>query len=495
LVFFTIVAFLHWYVIPFLVPEKRRLLFLHVFLLLASYTFYMSWEWQFGFLLAFTTVMDYTAARVLDWLDEGENPEKEKYRRYIIAASVVMNLGVLAYFKYTDFFISSFIDLINTLHPGSFNREQRDSLLLNLILPLGISFFTFHSMNYTIDVFRRVQKAERSLLRFAIYVAFFPVLLAGPIITAREFLPQLRILPALDLDRVKKSARWFLLGYFKKAVLADNMAPIVDTIYRNVDQYGAAGHWLGAFGFWVQVYCDFSGYSDMAWGSAMFLGYSLPENFRMPYLSRSVTEHWQRWHISLIKWIRDYLYIPLGGNRVSYFRHKVNVFLTMFLAGIWHGANWTFAIWGGIHGIILAIESAVSAFFEKRFPVERRPSFLRLFVYPGNALRFVYTTFVTVFFGTIFRSANIHESVLILKRMAFLDQTPGLDISPSMYRPVMYGVLAVYIGHILGYFLFEKKVLSFKVPIWVETSLYPLSVLLLIQFGAADTAPFIYFVF
>ncbi len=464
----------------------------------------MSWQWQFGLLLAFVTIWDYSSARILGYLDtaSGEDARRNnRLRKIVIVCSILMNLGILGYFKYTDFFIASFVDLINTIAPGTFSPGDRSSLLLNLILPLGISFFTFHSMNYTIDVYRRVYPSEKSLLRFALYVSFFPVLLAGPIITAREFLPQLRRMPVMDLHRMKIAARWFLLGYFKKTVIADNIGPIVDIIYRNSSAYGAAGHWLGAYGFWAQAYCDFSGYSDMAWGTAMFLGYNLPENFRLPYLSLSVTEHWQRWHMSLIKWIRDYLYIPLGGNRVSFFRHKLNIFLTMFLAGLWHGANWTFVVWGSIHGTILAVESAYRELKEKyrkkrgEFIVQNAASEKSIRAIPAVVFAFLATTFCNVYFGTMFRSQSIGESWMILKRMLGFDSPASAPLQPAMYRPVIFAVLTIYVGHLLGYWIFEKKSWKWNPPVWLELAVLPIVILVLIQLGATDVAPFIYFVF
>ncbi len=362
LFFFAFAATIHWYIIPGLIPERHRLRVLHVFLLLASYFFYMSWDWQFGFLIAFSTLVDYFAGLYMDKLDREKDPEDAgaiRLRRLALLASILTNLGVLGYFKYTDFFIGSFVDLINGFAPGTFAPDERKSLLLSLILPLGISFFTFQSMSYTIDVYRRVIPVERNFIRFALYVSFFPQLVAGPIVVAKGFLPQLQKMPVFDLHRLRVAARWFALGYFKKVVLADNVAPAVDAVFGNPLAYETGAHWIGALGFWVQVYGDFSGYSDMAWGTAIFLGFKLPENFRMPYLSRSDTEHWQRWHMSLIMWIRDYLYIPLGGNRAGYLRHKFNVFITMFLAGVWHGANWTFAwhkaIGSFVEGVALAV--------------------------------------------------------------------------------------------------------------------------------------------
>ena len=527
LVFFAVTVLIHWYVIPILVPERSRLRTLHLFLLAASYLFYMSWDWRFGFLMGLSTVVDYVAGLYMQRLDDRlerartelpgnaestEGPETAhartvRLRHMALIISLMMNLGILGYFKYADFFIGSFVDFANMLVPGSFSAVRRSSLLLDVILPLGISFFTFQSMSYTIDVYRRVFPAERSFAKFALYVSFFPQLVAGPIVVAKEFLPQLQQMPVFDLERMRVAARWFALGYLKKVLLADNMAPVVDAIYSNPGAYGAEGHWLGALGFWVQVYGDFSGYSDMAWGTAIFMGYHLPENFNMPYLSRSVTEHWRRWHISLIRWIRDYLYVPLGGNRGGYWRHKRNVFLTMFLAGLWHGANWTFIVWGTIHGVILTAESMFRQWAAGRdghpeqnpptrsFEAEVEPHFGRTWTMRTRiAFQLAATTFCTVYFGTMFRARNITESWLILKRMLGFDGVALDPVTGTMLRTVLAGAVAIVVGHILGHYVFERKWRP-RIPAWVELAAAPVVVLAFIQLGTSDVSPFIYFVF
>ncbi len=508
LFFFAGVALVQWGLIP-LLPERFRLRASHFFLLIVSYVFYMNWDWRFGFLMALTTVLDWACAILMGHFDfqAGPNPTQaaalraNRRRRLVLLFSLVSNLGVLGYFKYADFFIGSFVDLVNALAPNTYSPGERDSLLLKVILPLGISFFTFQSMSYTIDVFRRTVDVERSLVRFALFVAFFPQLVAGPIVTAKSFLYQLQKLPEFDLGQIREAGRWFALGYFKKTVLADNMAPIVDQIYANPEVYGSAGHWVGAFGFWVQVYCDFSGYSDMAWGAALFFGYHLPENFRIPYLSRSVTEHWQRWHMSLIGWIRDYLYIPLGGNRVGFLRHKINVFLTMFLAGLWHGANWTFILWGTIHGTILVLEATWRQFTATReprgsSPMQEPPP--RVIRWPRAVVQIAATSFCTIFFGTMFRARDIHEAALILGRMLGI-ATDGLPsqavVASEFLRPVALASLAILVGHVLGYYIFEKKTLRPNIPAWLEIALYPIFILLCVQLGASDVQAFIYFVF
>ena len=533
LAFFILVFAIQWFVLPALVPERFRLRTLHVVLLVSSYIFYMFSVWEYGVLIAASTLLDYAAGLLLgryNWaLAEpaapgpgvsdaqaraafdadraGKSPAEleraRRIRRIVLVASLLMNLGMLCYFKYVDFFIGSAIEVINNIAPGTYGPEDEQSLLLRLILPVGISFFTFQSMSYTIDVYRGVMYVERSLLRFALFISFFPQLVAGPIVTAKTFLPQLDVLPVFDLGRMRVAARWFALGYFKKVVLADNMAPIVDQIYSNPQLYDAAGHWLGAFAFWVQVYCDFSGYSDMAWGTAIFLGYALPENFRLPYLSKSITEHWQRWHMSLISWNRDYLYFPLGGNRVSPARHKFNVWFTMWVAGVWHGANWTFVVWGAVHGTLLAIESAWKEFRTKRreragLPKPPRPESGRWFTGPWDIIAFALTSTITIVFGTMFRAENMGEAWLILLRLFGLDHgDPKLAVALTnqMIRTVAWAVAATYAGHVIGWWIFEKRRLQDVVPAWLEIAFAPVFVLVCYSLGYSGTAPFIYFVF
>ncbi|MBE7439716.1 MAG: MBOAT family protein [Spirochaetales bacterium] len=486
LFFFCFVFLIHWYGISLLRNRKIAINFSHVFLLICSYAFYMAWDWRFGGLMLFSTLVDYLVGLGIS--------ARPVHKRLLLLLSVIINLGVLGYFKYADFFIGSFLDLLDLVGLSLPGNPPRESLLLSLILPLGISFFTFQSMSYTIDVYRGTIPVERSFLRFALFVSFFPQLVAGPIVMARTFLPQLASLPEFSPGKMRIGMRYFALGYFKKVVLADNMAPIVDQIYSNPALYDTAGHWLGAFAFWVQVYGDFSGYSDMAWGTAILLGYHLPENFRLPYLSTSVTEHWQRWHISLIAWIRDYLYIPLGGNRVSFFRHKINIFLTMFLAGLWHGANWTYVIWGAIHGSILVMEATYKHFLNSCR--ERGLCRARLLpVAPGMILAFLATTFCTVFFGTMFRSQNIEDSWLILTRMLGATSSGTLPLTGDMYRPVFYSVLCIYLGHLAGKWIFERNIQWPHIPALLEAVFYLAFIVITWEIGARDVNAFIYFVF
>jgi alginate O-acetyltransferase complex protein AlgI len=318
----------------------------HLLLLIASYVFYGWWDWRFLGLLGFSTLVDYTVGRALGRI---EDPRR---RRLILGASLATNIGMLAFFKYANFFIDSALALV-----GSAWRPH-----LHVILPIGISFFTFQSLSYTIDVYRRKLSPERSLLRFALFLAFFPQLISGPITRATEFLHQFRKTRRFPAWRVSAGIQIFLIGFVKKCVFADRLASFVDPVFANPTAFDTATNWLALFAYAMQIFCDFSGYSDMAIGTALVFGYRLVENFSVPYVSLSITEFWKRWHRSLSRWLRDYLYISLGGNRKGSARTYVNLALTMLLGGLWHGASWNFVIWGAMHGAALVWDRSTGSF-------------------------------------------------------------------------------------------------------------------------------------
>jgi alginate O-acetyltransferase complex protein AlgI len=331
-----------------------------------SYLFYGWWDWRFLSLIVFSTVMDWWFGLWIGAMDTPETLPEQRgswygwcvartrallhlgwQRRTVLVFSMVMNLGFLGFFKYFNFFIDSFVSLAAQLgfqaHPGT----------LRIILPVGISFYTFQSMSYTIDVYRRHIPVERSLLRFAAFIALFPQLVAGPIVRAADLLPQMGHDKRFEWARLHSGAGRILWGLFKKVALADSLAPFVDQCFAAPGGFGGAHLFLGVVFYSFQIYGDFSGYSDIAIGLARIMGYDFPENFRAPYFSRNFSEFWSRWHISLSTWLRDYLYIPLGGNRQGPWATYRNNLLTMLLGGLWHGANWAFVFWGGLHGVYL----------------------------------------------------------------------------------------------------------------------------------------------
>lgn len=336
--FYAIVFALYW-----LLPTRRAR---HTLLFLASCYFYMAWNaWMITVVLGIT-VWDYALALGI------AGTRRETLRRALLTLSVIGNLGLLAVFKYADFLILSLRDLLLTIGlPTSLHS-------LHIILPVGISFHIFQTLSYTVDVYRGDIRPTRSFIDFGLFVTFFPQLVAGPIVRAKEFLPQLETLKRFDWGRIESGTVLFLIGLTKKLFIADQLAPIVDRVFADPSAYGTLDLWLAMFGYGAQIYCDFSGYSDMALAVAGMLGFDLPLNFRNPYLAAGITDFWHRWHISLSTWLRDNLYIPLGGSRGGPGRTYRNLMLTMLLGGLWHGASWTFVIWGAIHGAVLVCDRA-----------------------------------------------------------------------------------------------------------------------------------------
>ena len=317
----------------------------NLMLLIASYYFYAVWDVRFLLLMWLSTLTDFTIGRLLDTTAD------ERRRKRIFLVSLVVNLGILGFFKYFNFFIESGVDLLQSL------GLNPNPPTLNILLPVGISFYTFHGISYTFDVYRREIDASKDLLDFACFVAYFPQLVAGPIGRAQIQLPQFanpRTLPSREDFR--SGAFLILLGLFKKVAIADALAPFVNQAFADPGSVGSLHLLLGAYAFVFQVYCDFSGYSDIARGTSRFFGIELLRNFEQPFLARNITDLWRRWHISLTTWLRDYLYLPLGGNRVSKRRFALNTMIVMLVAGLWHGAKWTFVVWGGINGALLVIE-------------------------------------------------------------------------------------------------------------------------------------------
>ncbi len=314
--------------------SKFAHLFRRVYLLIASYVFYGWWDWRFCFLMLLLTAIAYITAKLLDG----------KYRKLFIAIGVVVPLVVLGIFKYMNFFLDSFRTV--------FGIENLNSL--NIILPVGISFYTFQSLSYTVDVYRGKIKAA-NFLDVALYVSFFPQLVAGPIVKAQDFLPQLKEDRTVTLKGLETGIQIFVMGMFKKIVLADQLSVFVDDVFNAPAAFSSLTVILAVIAYALQIYFDFSGYSDMAIGTAKCLGYDIQRNFNLPYISKNPTEFWKRWHISLSTWLQEYLYIPLGGNRKGKVRTYINLMLTMLIGGLWHGANWTFVVWGALHGIGLCI--------------------------------------------------------------------------------------------------------------------------------------------
>jgi alginate O-acetyltransferase complex protein AlgI len=420
--FFGIIFVTYW-----AMPWHRARVWL---LLAASFYFYASWNRMLALLIVASTTIDYFLAR---WLEALESPRS---RRLLLLVSLVQNLGVLVYFKYANFFLES-------LREALARAGVAASLpVLEVILPVGISFYTFEAINYVVDVYRRRAPAERSLPNFMLFILFFPHLVAGPIVRARDFLPQIRRPKRWDWARLQLGLQMFVMGLFKKVAIADRMVAFVDPVFAAPEKYGSGAVWIAVLAYAVQIYCDFSGYTDMALGAAHALGYKLARNFNAPYLSANVSEFWRRWHISLSSWLRDYLFVPLGGSRSDggpwrrRWRTARNLMVTMALGGLWHGAAWTFVTWGVLHGLMLIGHRAFRAFCESR---PRLAGLLRTL--PGTLLR-VAATFLSVCLAWVFfRAPTFGTAAEVLRRLA-----PGhLGLSaPSSHQGFWYlaGLLA-----------------------------------------------------
>lgn len=331
--FLPTVFFLYWF------TSKRNIHKQNIILLLSSYFFYGWWDWRFLSLIILSSLIDYTVGLTLS------RKTKNRQRKLLLGISIFFNLGVLIFFKYYNFFLDNFVETFSFLG-NSFEKSR-----LTIILPVGISFYTFQTLSYTIDIYRKKIEPTKDFIAFSAFVSFFPQLVAGPIERATNLLPQFFKERRFDYMRAVDGMRQILWGLFKKMVIADNCAVYVNDVFANYNDYSGIVLLVGAVLFAFQIYCDFSGYSDIAIGTARIFGFSLIQNFAFPYFSRDIAEFWRRWHISLSTWFRDYLYIPLGGSKVSNLVKIRNVFVIFIVSGFWHGANWTFIVWGALNAI------------------------------------------------------------------------------------------------------------------------------------------------
>lgn len=455
----------------------------NVLLLLASYAFYGAWDWRFLALLWTSTVVDFIAAHKLD------RAETKRARRGWLGVSLATNLGILGFFKYFNFFLDSAVDGLDAI------GVRADVAVLQVVLPVGISFYTFQTLAYTIDVYRGEQKPTRNWVAFALYVAYFPQLVAGPIERAKRLLPQLESPRRVTNDDLSAGAQLLLWGYVKKVVIGDSLARYVDTIYNAPGDFDRMTLWLGMYAFTIQLYCDFSGYSDIARGTSRLVGVKLMENFRQPFLTPNITEFWRRWHVSLSTWLRDYVYIPLGGNRVSPVRQYVNLFLTFVLGGLWHGANWTFVIWGALHGAFLCIHRLWLR--GQPAPYDRDPKGLREWI------TFVPATILTfhLFAGSlvIFRCQTIADAWTYVSGMFLSD----IELHDFTYNRLFQGLiptLAIYTCVVLSIDL-SCRASGQDVPCtdrmrwWTRGLVYAVAVFMLFYVRDAYVEPFFYFQF
>lgn len=422
----------------------------------------------------FVAMLGVTAAT--DWLlSMAILTSREKWKRKLcLALSLIFSLGVLAYFKYADFFLWNWDAMVRS------NYQP-----LNLVLPVGISFYTFQSASYIIDVYKGKIKLLPTFGEYLFYLSFFPALVAGPIIRADVFLPQIRQSRHASRPEMYAGLWLLLIGVVKKALVADYLAQYDDLVFSEPGAYSGFETLMGAVGYVMQIYCDFSGYSDMAVGLAAIMGFKLPPNFDFPYKSKNISEFWRRWHISLSSWLRDYVYIPLGGNRKGAFRSCLNNFLTMMLAGLWHGAAWKFVFWGGLHGLGLAVHKACA-------PWLRRMPDTRWVDTASWALTMIFVTLTMV----LFRAESVTDAVLMLRTIV-CDFDPAYIIpfvkTRALWCLVLAGIIA---AHAIPHRMYESAQVWWVKAAWaIKLLIIIIVVQLIIQMGSEEVMPFIYFQF
>ena len=435
-------------------------------LLAASCAFYAYWDWRFLGLLVFVTVMDYF---ISVWLTRSRSQAE---RKALLAISVTINLLILGFFKYFNFFVGSFNALLGSL--GWHLPE------LQIILPIGISFYTFETLSYVIDVYRNRTPPANSLLDYAVFVTFFPRLVAGPIMRASHFLPQLDRGVKFSRENFMIGAQFFGQGLVKKVVVADTLAMLTDQVYTVPSLFSSATVWLGVLAFALQIYFDFSGYSDMATGVARLFGFQLPVNFNLPFTSRNLTEFWQRWHISLSSWLRDYLYIPLGGNRKGNIRANLNLFVTMLLGGLWHGASWNFVLWGGAHGLALGTDRLV----DRNANLKQEWNFSRDWI--KGIVIYLWIALACV----LFRSPSMEIAWQVTKKLLFIDP---LGVQWIFIPAVLYMGIVLAGGFLLRARKIELAKMDVRQP--YALPLIAAQYLFAFLFAAGGTSPFIYFQF
>ena len=448
--------------------DTARIIFVTCF----SYYFYYKSSGFYFFLLAVVTVSDFIIARTMQQVD------RKGLRKLLVALSLTINLGLLCYFKYTNFFGEVWASAMG-LHFDA----------LDIFLPVGISFFTFQSLSYTIDVYRRRIEPLRSLLDYAFYVSFFPQLVAGPIVRAKDFIPQIRR-PLCVTHAMMGEGVWLIAtGLFKKVVISDYISiNFVERIFADPSLYSGLENLLGVYGYTMQIYCDFSGYSDMAIGIALLLGFRFNINFDSPYKSASITEFWRRWHISLSSWLKDYLYISLGGNRKGRVRQYLNLIITMFLGGLWHGASWNFVVWGMLHGIALAVHKMWITLTGSR--VGDRGAWWR------QTLNVIITFHFVCFCWIFFRNADFTNSATMLTQIT-------CSFHGELLPQLLAGYWKVFVLIALGYLLHftparleqQAKAVMARAPFWAYVAVMVAAIYLAIQMRSTEIQPFIYFQF
>ena len=459
--------------IYFLVHKEHRLK--TTFVTLFSLYFYYKSSGVYFLILVGSTVVDYLLANAI------YKTEKKSHQKIILIISLLINLGMLAYFKYTNFFYDIFCQL-----------QHQPFKAFDIFLPVGVSFFTFQSLSYTLDIYRGNLKPVKNILDYAFFVSFFPQLVAGPIVRAVDFIPQIFKPIKVTNEMIGKAVFLIACGLIKKTIIADYIsANFVDRIFENPTLYTGLENLFGTYGYALQIYCDFSGYSDMAIGIALLMGFHFNINFNSPYQSKNITEFWRRWHISLSTWLKDYLYISLGGNRKGKFRTYLNLFITMLVGGLWHGAGFRYILWGGMHGIALAGHKVFITIFPS-MKEDQKNITGRFFSIIGTILTFHFVCLCWIFF----RAENVGIATQMLNQMMF--HFHG-NIFPSFmigYRLVLIIMLIGFILHFIPEEI-EKKAqqLVIKMPLIMQFCFFILVIILVVQFKSSEIQPFIYFQF
>lgn len=469
-IFLPIVFIIYW-----ALPHRFR----WFILLVSSYYFYMSWNAKYIVLIFFTTLVTYLAGILL------EKTTNDKSRKGIVVVSTTLCLLVLFFFKYFNFLSNSVFDFLSLF------AIKLNPIILKVALPVGISFYTFQTLSYVIDIYRGKINAEHHFGYYAAFISFFPQLVAGPIERTENLLPQIRKEQHFEYNQATYGLKLMAWGFFKKLAIADVLGTYVDTVYGNLHSYNGFAVVIAIFFFTIQIYCDFSGYSDIAIGTAKLLGINLMTNFKSPYFSTSIKEFWSRWHISLSTWFRDYVYIPMGGNRVSKKRHAVNLMTTFLLSGLWHGASWTYVLWGGIHGLIQCIENVITK--GKKIKYTGIKWWSRVF------LTFLIASIAWVFF----RAESMTDALYVFTHMTSEYINP---ISYAFHGCVDVGMgisgLLKIIFAMLVLAIFDYASLKTDVIDWVSARplllryvIYLCLVFCIISFSYAGGAEFVYFQF
>ena len=488
MLFNTIDFILFFIVLLAIISSIKYKKFQHIFLIVTSYFFFYYSSNYLIVLLIVSTILDFYAGKAI-W-----NTTNILKKKILLVISLAGNLGLLGFFKYADFVILQFNFLGETFNLAS------EIPLLNLVLPIGISFYTFQTISYTVDIYRGKLKPSETFREFALFVAFFPQLVAGPIVRASDFLPQLREKIEVGRDNLKQiiihnsnlklGITIMAFGFFKKMFFADNIAPLVDDIFKNPIGLESFTIILGAIGFGMQIYGDFSGYCDIAIGAALILGFKLPINFNKPYFATSPSDFWRRWHISLSTWLRDYLYIPLGGNKKSDARTYVNLTTVMFLGGLWHGASWNFIVWGILHGTYLVIHRLIV----NKFPILNEIKFFRSRI--GKIVSILITQYFVFLAWIAFRVRDTDDMLYSIEKYVFLDFQTSQTLEFIDNNTIAIGILLTFI--IFNFISYRQKNLiniisKFSIWKWI---LFLISIIVPILLFYTDTTnDFIYFQF